>query len=159
MLKTINGGRPPTKGSKYSACVDLYANEHVMIRPQETVKIKLGVCIDINQSYLVDYLRLKSLEVVAPEAIPDFIEAFMGSHYMQLEPRSSVRANGLISGTGIIDLDFKDEIQLILTNVSNNPQQILKGSKIAQVTILEHKVSLFGIESEEERTGGFGRTD
>ena len=159
MLKTINGGRPPTKGSKYSACVDLYANEHVMIRPQETVKIKLGVCIDTNHSHLVDYLRLKSLELVTPEVIPDFIEAFIGSHYLQLEPRSSIRSRGLISGTGIIDLDFKDEIQLILTNVSNNPQQILKDSKIAQVTILEHKASLFGVESEEERTGGFGSTD
>jgi hypothetical protein len=48
MLKTINGGKMPTKGSKYSACVDLYANEDVCIGAGETKIVGLGVCIDID---------------------------------------------------------------------------------------------------------------
>ena len=41
---------------------------------------------------------------------------FIKSHYLQLEPRSSLRAKGLTAGTGIIDLDYKDEIMIILHN-------------------------------------------
>jgi len=36
---------------------------------------------------------------------------------------------------------------------------IKKGDKIGQLILLEHKSSLFGIESEDERNGGFGSTD
>jgi len=36
--------------------------------------------------------------------------------------------------------------------------QIKKGDKIAQITLLEHKSYLFGVESDVERSGGFGST-
>lgn len=34
--------------------------------------------------------------------------------------------------------------------------KINKGDKIAQIMIKEHKTYLFGIETEDERSGGFG---
>jgi len=37
--------------------------------------------------------------------------------------------------------------------------QIKKGDKIAQILLKEHKGYLLGIETEEERVGGFGSTD
>ena len=36
--------------------------------------------------------------------------------------------------------------------------EIKKGDRIAQITLLEHKSHLFGIESDKERKGGFGST-
>ena len=36
---------------------------------------------------------------------------------------------------------------------------IKKGDKVAQCTLVEHKGWLMGIESEIERTGGFGSSD
>lgn len=81
MLKTINGGKMPTRGSKYSAGIDLYANEDVLIGVGETKIVPLGVCLDENRVFPVDT-------------------------YLALEPRSSLRAKGIISGTGIIDIDF-----------------------------------------------------
>ena len=36
---------------------------------------------------------------------------------------------------------------------------IKKGDRVAQITLLEQKSYLFGIESEEERNGGFGSTN
>jgi len=48
MLKTINNGKLPTRGSEYSAFVDLYANEDVIIGAGGTVMIGLGVCIDFD---------------------------------------------------------------------------------------------------------------
>ena len=38
MFKTINGGKLPTRASKYSAFVDLYTNEDVIIGGGGTVK-------------------------------------------------------------------------------------------------------------------------
>ena len=75
----------PTKGSTYSAAIDLYARESVIILAGETAIIPLGISID--QSNL-------------PLALD------LNSHYLQLEPRSSLRAKGLQAGTGIIDIDF-----------------------------------------------------
>ena len=39
-----------------------------------------------------------------------------------------------------------------------NSFKIKKGDKIAQITLLEHKSHLFGIDTDEERKGGFGST-
>lgn len=36
MFKTVLDGKLPTRGSKYSACVDLYAREDVVIGAGET---------------------------------------------------------------------------------------------------------------------------
>ena len=173
MFKVLDEVCKPTKGSKYSAAVDLYAREDVIIGAGETVKVPLGVCIDesklekkVNEFYIYDIER--TLDV-----------PFKDSHYLQLEPRSSLRAKGLQAGTGIIDLDYPDEIMIILHNQSmkkafvpfkghenigshvmleNDKYKIKKGEKIAQIMLCEHKTYLMGIESDEERTGGFGST-
>jgi dUTP pyrophosphatase len=88
--------------------------------------------------------------------------------------RSSLGKKGLIlpNGVGIIDLDYKDEIKMIIHNpIQGNViifpdteikyhemYSIKKGDKIAQITLLEHKAQMFGIETENERSGGFGST-
>jgi len=163
MFKTINGGKLPTKATKLSAAVDLYANADVVIKAGDACKVPLGVCID-------EELLYKTI----CELGCDFPEHWLQRHYLQLEPRSSLRAKGLIAGTGIIDLDFKDEIMIIIHNpitdvisqeggnlyyngVENYHQyKIKKGEKIAQIMLCEHKSVLFGIESDTERIGGFG---
>jgi len=158
MLEILDEKCNPTKGSKYSAAIDLYAREDIVIEDGETKLIPLGVKIDKNK-------------------MPIYLQNNMHRHYLQLEPRSSLRAKGLIAGTGIIDLDYKDEIMIILHNpmdinqlriqnfqggineiVYENDYKISKGDKIAQIMIKEHKTYLFGIETEDERSGGFGST-
>jgi len=156
MFKVLADGCSPTRGSKFSACVDLYASEDCVIGAGETKLIGLGVCVD--------------LENFSDNPI------FLNSHYLQLNPRSSLRAKGLVSHTGIIDLDYKDEIKIIihnpvgkfifsgdiggnLTEHDREPFKIKKGDKIGQITLMEHKGYLMGIDSEEERVGGFGSTD
>ncbi len=168
----------PTRGSKYSACVDVYANEDVIISAGETKLVGLGISIDLENSNVYktsDYRwaekkkpSIEVLESIKKQAIRDF----KNSHYLQLNPRSSLRAKGLISNTGIIDLDYKDEIKMIIHNpikMSNNqgipdqyllhPFKIKKGDRIGQITLLEHKSYLFGVDTEEERQGGFGSTN
>lgn len=169
MFKTINGGKLPTRGSKYSACVDLYANEDVVIGAGETKMIGLGVAIDENElNYLIDqYYLSKKIDVF------EHRKQFMESHYLSIKPRSSLRAKGLISHSGVIDLDFFGrELKIIIHNPWQGDDMnmsgydewgayynIKKGDKIAQITLLEHKSWLLGIESEKVRDGGFGSTD
>jgi len=176
MLKVLCEGCTPTKGSEYSAGIDLYASEDVVIMAGETAVVGLGVCIDLKK-------LLQNFEEWKIVASDREIEHFKRSHYLELHPRSSLRAKGLISNTGIIDIDYKDEIKIIIHNPitlvdydktdntmyqygsshlseMKNMQEfhIKKGDKIAQILLKEHKGFLMGIESIEERVGGFGST-
>ena len=171
MFKVLTEGCEPKRATKYSAAIDLFAAEDVVIPAGESAKVRLGVCIEL------DYFNRELLGINAfkTDAQCDFIwNNFLNSHYLQLEPRSSLRAKGLIAGTGIIDLDYKDEICIILHNPmtginSENKAtcicspnatayKINKGEKIAQIMLCEHKTFLFGYESETERVGGFGHS-
>lgn len=172
MLKVLDDVCKPTKGSKYSAAIDLYAREDVVIGAGETVKVPLGVCVDEDIFYK-NYYNYYKLDNSKNKIDYEFSKMF-SSHYLQLEPRSSLRAKGLIVGTGIIDLDYRDEIMIILLNPitfkaivkwifsfgrNKSVFKISKGEKIAQILLKEHKTYLMGIDTQEERTGGFGSTD
>ena len=133
----------PTKGSKYSAAVDLYAAEDKTIYAGKTCIIPLGVWID--QKAIMQNCQMNYNE-------------FRKCNYLQLEPRSSLRVKGLQAGTGIIDLDYPDEIKLIVSSLDPT-YRIKKGDKIAQILLKEHKTYLLGIDTDDERVGGFGSTD
>ena len=88
MLITTNELSTPSKATKNSACIDLRSSEHTEVLPGTTAIIDLGVKLD--QDYLAstkDHFWLQS-------------------HYLSLHPRSSLRAKGIISGEGIIDMDY-----------------------------------------------------
>lgn len=177
MFKILDDVCKPTKGSKYSAAIDLYAREDVVIGAGETVKVLLGVCIDSDK---LEDLAMCETDIYfnyTKQEIEDIKYQFLESHYLQLEPRSSLRAKGLTAGTGIIDLDYKDEIMIILHNPFNLVgfivdidegihlpnkfpcYEIKKGDKIAQILLKEHKTYLMGIDTDDVRNGGFGSTD
>jgi len=174
----------PTRGSKYSACVDVYSNEDVTIGAGETKLVGLGIAIDelkIKETIYQKVLPFRDYQKERNENLKIF-NTFLKSHYIQLMLRSSLGKKGLIlpNGVGVIDLDYKDEIKMIIhnpildidengvrfgvssysnDNVQSPKYEIKKGDKIGQLALLEHKSYLFGIESEDERSGGFGSTD
>jgi len=178
MFKILDEVCTPTKGSKYSACVDLYARKDVTMGAGETALVPLGVKIDLTKFASFDeYHKENFAFIILPEGQEPF-EAFKSSHYLQLMLRSSLGKKGLVlpNGVGVIDLDYKDEIMMIIHNpitssidyqdgstellgaLELREYSIKSGDKIAQITLLEHKAHLFDIESEDERTGGFGST-
>ena len=62
----------------------------------------------------------------------------------------------LANGVGIIDSDYKDEVQVMLYNSTSHTVSISKGERIAQLiptTFIPMFPSL-----DEERSGGFGST-
>jgi dUTPase len=59
----------------------------------------------------------------------------------------------------MIDIDFiNQEIELLVHNLSNTPYTIDRGDRVCQITLLEHRNYLLGIDSDDVRTGGFGST-
>lgn len=188
MFRVLKDGTSPTRGSKYSACVDLYSSADVTIGAGDTKLVGLGVAIDDRK--IRDMVW--DIKACTPEELMREIHKFKKSHYLQLMLRSSLGKKGLIlpNGVGVIDLDYEDEIKMIVHNPiseqnvfnisadlihtlierlgygyrlkfkeENLNYEIKKGDRIAQITLIEHKSYLFGIESDVERDGGFGSTD
>ena len=168
MFRVLDGATAPTRATKYSAMVDLYARESVVIGAGETKIVPLGVKIDRGWFPNMYPIDIENMERCMYD--------FYSTHYLELHPRSSLRAKGLIIGVGVIDLDYPDEIGLIVHNPLRTGQihtgygetklgidiyknfEIKKGDKIAQCTLKEHKGYLLGIESDVERVSGFGST-
>jgi dUTP pyrophosphatase len=142
MFKILDEACTPTRGTKYSAAVDLRAKEDITIAAGETVLVPLGVKIDLD-GLCVEFKD------------EQFKENYLKSHYLQLMLRSGLGKKGLIlpNGVGVIDLDYKDEIMMIV----HNPVQLHRF-----VQNCENRTVLAfddDIDSEDERSGGFGSTD
>lgn len=172
MFKVLDEVCKPRRGTRYSAYVDLYARENMLIRAGETKIVPLGVKLDLGglkKSWLF-YAKQNWMNI-------EPWEQFLKSHYLEIAIRSSLAVKGLIiaNGTGKVDLDYPKEIGIILHNplsaakktffqkvnyalLNDISFEIKRGEKIAQCTIVPHKGYLLGCESDEERTGGFGST-
>ena len=82
MLKETVEWCKPSKGSKYSACIDLRAKEDYIIGAGQTILINLGVCIDLDNSNVYktsDYrfaekkqASKETLEVIKKQELSDF---------------------------------------------------------------------------------------
>jgi len=186
MFQILDDQCTPTRGSRYSACVDLYAREDTVIGAGETKLVPLGVKISELDGFILREFNSKLKLYDEWADLASFKEWFKSSHYLQLMLRSSLGKKGLVlpNGVGVIDLDYQDEIMLIVHNASamsdyyyewlsgnimpksmseKSPEDqecyiVKKGDRVGQVTLIEHKSSLFGIGTDSERSGGFGST-
>jgi len=116
MFKVLDEVCTPQRGTKYSAYVDLFAREDVTIGAGETKVIPLGVKIDLDALY--DSLKNDEPEGTQGDYAGYLWEQFLKSHYLEVALRSSLSVKGLIipNGIGIIDLDYPNEISLIIHN-------------------------------------------
>ena len=188
MFKTVKDGKMPTKGSEFSACVDLYAREDIEVKPSETTLIPLGVCLDLSK---LKELKYDSFDT--EDELEKWMIEFKKSHYVQLMLRSSLSKKLIIAnGVGIIDIDYEDEMMIrvhnpltqdltsiislafasasaVLDETNEHGDKmnkiekektvtIKKGDRVAQIALLNHNTDLFGITSDEKRVGGFGST-
>ena len=82
--------------------------------------------------------------------------------YLQIAPRSGLAVKGIDVGAGVVDEDYRGEIQVLLINNSHTPFAISSGDRIAQL-ILESIVMANPRAEErltttERGTQGFGST-
>ena len=128
----------PTYGSEYAAGADLYAclAEIVSIAPGETAWIPTGI----------------AMEVPANCAGLIFARSSMGAK-RGLAPANKV---------GVIDPDYRGEVQVVLHNHSSELQTVAPGERIAQLVVVPVFTPGF-VEADElsdtvRGEGGFGST-
>jgi dUTP pyrophosphatase len=108
-------------------------------------------------------ISLDSLErTLVPTGL--FIELPHG-YEAQVRPRSGLsikKGLTLVNSPGTIDSDYRGEIKIILVNLSNQPQTVEPGERIAQMVIARYEQIEWAevdVLSETERgAGGFGST-
>ena len=122
-----------------SAGMDLYSTKNTWIIPGQISVISTGIAISLPKGY----------------------EA-------QIRPRSGLAAKHgitVVNAPGTIDSDYSGEIKIILTNLSRQQHQVLRGNRIAQMVInrveqinwLPVETGL-DLEQSERGSGGFGST-
>lgn len=128
----------PTYATVGSAGLDLraYVSEPITLHPFERVAVPTGLFI----------------------ALPDGYEA-------QLRPRSGLALKSgitLLNTPGTIDADYRGEIKVILTNLSQEPFVINSGDRICQMIIARYEqvewTQVDTLDETERGAGGFGHT-
>jgi dUTP pyrophosphatase len=123
----------PTLGSSGAAGFDLYAYEEDFIGEHEWAVVPTGIALSI------------------PKGKVGIIK-----------PRSGLAAKNAIDVlAGVIDSDYRGEIEVVLINHSYNDIVFKKGDRIAQLVILDHYNEFEVVESlddTERGSGGFGST-
>jgi dUTP pyrophosphatase len=121
-----------------SAGMDIYAAnlQPIVIEPFMTVAIPTGIAIEL----------------------PDGYEA-------QIRPRSGLALKHgitLLNSPGTIDPDYRGEIKVIMTNISNTPFVVKYPDRIAQMVISKFERIEWVVSNELDSTirgdGGFGHT-
>lgn len=115
------------------------------------------------RAYVETEITLQPLErTLVPTGI--FIEIPNG-YEAQIRPRSGLAIKqGItcLNTPGTIDSDYRGEVKIILINLSNTPQIINNGDRIAQIIFAKtEKAELLVVQQLEDTNrgaGGFGHT-
>jgi dUTP pyrophosphatase len=129
-----DGARLPAQATDWSAGADLYCVEAFTLQPGERRLVPAGLAIEIPPGY-----------------------------YGRVAPRSGLAVrHGIDTLAGIIDSDFRGELNVALINFGDQPVSFAAGERIAQLIVERAAIcDYFWSEelSETERAeGGFGST-
>ena len=127
----------PKHQTKQSAGADLYAAETVTIESGQVRLVGTGFSLP-ELGYIAAYHDL----------------VFMLCNRSSLAFKKQLM---ICNGVGVIDQDYKDEIKAMFINMSDKPQTINKGERIAQLVPMRYVSCLFDVE-DNERNGGIGST-
>jgi dUTP pyrophosphatase len=115
------------------------------------------------RAHLETSITLQPLErMLVPTGL--FLELPSG-YEAQLRPRSGLAIKQgltLLNTPGTIDADYRGEVKVIMINLSNQPQTIAPGDRIAQMVVAPvTQVTLEAVEiltTTDRGHGGFGHT-
>lgn len=124
----------PTRGSPFSAGLDLHCIDNITIGPKERYLAKTGLAVAIPHGY-----------------------------YGRVAPRSGLAVKqGLDVLAGVIDSDYRGEIGCLVYNTSNETIHLPAQSKICQLIIekIEMPTAVWADELTDTTrgSGGFGST-
>jgi dUTP pyrophosphatase len=105
--RLVSNATLPTRGSHSATGLDLYSIEAVRLSPNERSLVRTGLAV----------------------AIPD-------GYYGRVAPRSGLATKkGIDVLAGVIDTDYRGEIQCLLYNTSNETVELPAQTKICQLII------------------------
>ena len=168
----------PTYGTKFANCFDLSFQPtsnvvngydpfnspvergvnslgEVSIYPGDRLLIPTGLIFKIEQ-----LITIETYADISRKELP------LQNYSIRLHPRSGLSLKkGLILANceGIVDVDYQEEVFILLTNISKMHQTIRKGDRIAQGEIVCNEPFHIAVcntrpEKHSERSGGFGST-
>lgn len=129
---------PPSRGSADAAGLDLRAciDEPIVIEPGESAVFPLGVAVHIPRGHVGIMAGRSSLGV---------------KHCISL-----------CNSIGVIDADYRGELNAALINLGKQPYTITQGERIVQLVIVPFVAATPVVADELEETergaGGFGST-
>lgn len=129
----------PSRATEGSAGMDLAAcmEEDVTIAPRQLVKIPTGIAIALPG--------------------PEYVALVFARSGLGIKHGIS-----LSNGVGVIDSDYRGEIMVGLTNLSDKPYTIHPGDRIAQLVVTPVALPQLELAVELDQTGrgtgGFGST-
>ena len=135
-IKLMNEGTVPVYKTEGSSGADVFANDSVLIKPNEVKLIPLGFAVEIPKGF-----------------------------EMQIRPRSGLSNKYKLlmpNSFGTIDSDYRGEVIAPFINLDSKTYEIEKGDRIAQaviVPVVQVKFKKVKELSETARgSGGFGST-
>ncbi len=118
------------------AGLDLRSAEDLLLEPGQRAVVSTGFCM----------------------ALPEGYAAFV-------QPRSGLAARygiGIVNSPGLIDCHYRGEVKVILINLGDEPFQVKRGDRIAQMVIQRvekaYVLEVEELEETERGEGGFGST-
>jgi len=138
-VKLLNEfAKVPIYGSDFSAGLDISSSIDTVVPANNKALISTGISVSLNDCDQNDY-------------------------YLRIAPRSGISyKNFLDIGAGVIDVDYRGEIKVLIFNHSNTDFKINIGDRIAQmIPERRNKVNIEltdNLDSTERNEGGFGST-
>jgi dUTP pyrophosphatase len=118
----------------------------------------MDVYADVTEELIVPPLGRALIPTGFAIALPQGFEA-------QVRPRSGLALRSgltILNAPGTIDADYREEVQVLVINLGEQPVTIQRGDRIAQLVV----APITRVQWQEvpqldatERTGGFGHTD
>ncbi len=134
--RLISGSFLPARAKEGDAAFDLYSITDHMMMPGETYGVPTGIALEIPAGY-----------------------------EGQVRPRSGLALKHgitILNSPGTIDSGYRGEVKIIVHNMSDEPFNITKGMRIAQIAIRPvpdvQFIEVDTLEGSDRGDGGFGST-
>ena len=125
----------PFKATPGSACYDIYSIDDGYLYHSKDFVFGTGLSVEVPKGYM-----------------------------LEIRPRSGLASHGVIlsNSPATIDSDYRGEIRILITKVTNGSYEIKKGDRIAQIRLVELVPTEFEEVEELSKTergeGGLGST-
>lgn len=133
-VKSINGGKIPSKAKAGDAAIDLYCNRIAFINPGERTLVCTGICMEIPDGYFG----------------------------LILGRSGNASKKGICILGGVIDSGYRGEINVVMLNTGEEQQKFYTDDRIAQMVFLPVPTieieAVEELDSSERGSSGFGST-